>query len=191
MTRALSSSAAGKFRREPGRVARLGRLLVQGDRPYMIYVAFAVLLVVFTFASPWFLSLDNFLNIGRQTALVSIIAIGMTFVIIDRQIDLSVGSALALSGMCAALAMAHIGDNWLVGAAAGIGTGALVGLVNGVLTTRLAIPSFLVTLGTLSAARGLALMVTNTKPVIITNATYFAVFGEGSFSGIPVPLAWT
>ena len=157
----------------------------------MIYVAFAVLLVVFSLSSPWFLSVDNFLNIGRQTALVSIIAIGMTFVIIARQIDLSVGSNLALSGMAAGLAMAHVANSWLLGAAAGIGTGALVGLVNGLLTTRLAIPSFLVTLGTLSAARGLALMVTNTKPVIITNTTYFAIFGEASVAGVPVPIAWT
>ena len=69
---------------------------------------------------------------------------------------------------------------WFVGALAGLGTGALVGLINGVLTTRLAIPSFLVTLGTLSAARGLAMMVTDTKPVIITNERYFRIFGEGS-----------
>jgi ribose/xylose/arabinose/galactoside ABC-type transport system permease subunit len=123
--------------------------------------------------------------------LVSIVAVGMTFVIIARQIDLSVGSTLALSGMAAALAMAHIADNWLVGAIAGLGAGALVGLINGVLTTRLAIPSFLVTLGSLSAARGLALMLTNTKPVIITNETYFSIFGEGYFAGMPAPIAWT
>ena len=167
------------------------RLFVKGDRPYMLYVAFAILLVIFSLASPWFLSIDNFLNIGRQTALVSIIAMGMTFVIIARQIDLSVGSTLALSGMCAALAMAYIDNNWVVGAAAGIGAGALVGLINGLLTTRLTIPSFLVTLGSLSAARGLALMLTNTKPVIITNETYFAIFGEGSVAGVPAPIAWT
>src|ERR1700728_3249687 len=154
-----------------GRMGRIAQLLLQGDRPYALYVAFAILLVVFSFASPWFLSIDNFLNIGRQTALVSIIAIGMTFVIIARQIDLSVGSTLALSGMSAALAMADVANNWVVGAVAGIGTGALVGLINGLLTTRLSIPSFLVTLGTLSAARGLAMLVTNTKPVIITNET--------------------
>jgi ribose transport system permease protein len=157
----------------------------------MLYIAFAVLLVIFSFASPWFLSLENFLNIGRQTTLVSIIAVGMTFVIISRQIDLSVASNLALSGMAAALAMAHVGNHWIIGAIAGIGCGALVGFINGVLTMRLAIPSFLVTLGTLSAARGLALMVTSTKPVIITDETYFAVFGEGSLLGIPAPIAWT
>ena len=177
--------------RSPDRARSLAQLLFRSDRPYMLYAAFAVLLVIFSLASPWFLSIDNFLNIGRQTALVSIIATGMTFVIIARQIDLSVGSTLALSGMSAALAMSHVADNWVVGAVAGIGTGALVGLVNGLLTTRLSIPSFLVTLGTLSAARGLALMVTNTKPAIITNETYFAVFGEGRFAGMPAPIAWT
>jgi ribose transport system permease protein len=170
---------------------QLVKLLLQGDRPYALYFAFAILLVVFSFASPWFLSIDNFLNIGRQTALVSIIAIGMTFVIIARQIDLSVGSTLALSGMSAALAMAHIGDNWIIGAIAGIGTGALVGAINGLIITRLSIPSFLVTLGSLSAARGLALLVTTTKPVIITNDSFVAIFGEGDILGVPVPIIWT
>ncbi|MDB5836826.1 MAG: transporter permease [Caballeronia sp.] len=170
---------------------QLVKLLLQGDRPYALYFAFAILLVVFSFASPWFLSIDNFLNIGRQTALVSIIAIGMTFVIIARQIDLSVGSALALSGMSAALAMAHVGDNWIIGAIAGIGTGAIVGAINGVVVTRLNIPSFLVTLGTLSAARGLALLVTTTRPVIITNDSFVSIFGEGDIFGVPVPIIWT
>jgi ribose/xylose/arabinose/galactoside ABC-type transport system permease subunit len=170
---------------------RLLQNLLRGERPYMLYIAFVILLVVFSLSSPWFLSLDNFLNIGRQTTLVSIIAVGMTFVIIARQIDLSVASTLALSGMAAALAMNQIANSWIVGALAGLGTGALVGLLNGILTTQLSIPSFLVTLGSLSMARGLAMMVTNTKPVIITNESYFAIFGEGTFVGMPVPIAWT
>ena len=170
---------------------KLLQKLLRGERPYMLYIAFLILLVVFSLSSPWFLSIENFLNIGRQTTLVSIIAVGMTFVIVARQIDLSVASTLALSGMAAALAMSHVNNSWVVGAVAGLGTGALVGLLNGILTTQLSIPSFLVTLGTLSMARGLAMMVTNTKPVIITNETYFAIFGEGTFLGMPVPLAWT
>ena len=170
---------------------KLLQKLLRGERPYMLYIAFLILLVVFSLSSPWFLSVENFLNIGRQTTLVSIIAVGMTFVIVARQIDLSVASTLALSGMAAALAMSHINNSWVVGAVAGLGTGALVGLLNGILTTQLSIPSFPVTLGTLSMARGLAMMVTNTKPVIITNETYFAIFGEGTFLGMPVPIAWT
>src|ERR1700723_3720274 len=118
-------------KRSPDRARSLVQLLFQSDRPYMLYAAFAILLVIFSLASPWFLSLDNFLNIGRQTALVSIIETGMTFVIIARQIDLSVGSTLALSGMSAALAMSHVADNWVVGAVAGIRAGALGGRGNG------------------------------------------------------------
>jgi len=139
---------------ERSRASALAQTLLRSEWPWMLYLAFVILLVVFSFASPWFLSIDNFLNIGRQTTLVSIVAIGMTFVIIAGQIDLSVASTLALSGMAAALAMAHLANFWFVGALAGLSTGALVGLINGALTTRLAIPSFLVTLGTLSAARG-------------------------------------
>ena len=186
-----SGDAPSSTQPRPDRMRTLARTLLRGERPYMLYIAFAILLVIFSLASPWFLSLDNFLNIGRQTTLVSIVAVGMTFVIIARQIDLSVGSTLALSGMAAALAMSHVANSWIVGAIAGLGTGAVVGLLNGVLTMRLAIPSFLVTLGTLSAARGLALMVTNTKPVIITDETYFSIFGEGSLLGVPAPIAWT
>ena len=185
---ATTAVAAAPQRR---RASTLVQTLLRSEWPWMLYLAFVVLCVVFSFASPWFLSIDNFLNIGRQTTLVSIAAIGMTFVIIAGQIDLSVASTLALSGMAAALAMAHLANFWLVGALAGLGTGALVGLLNGTLTTRLAIPSFLVTLGTLSAARGLAMMVTDTKPVIITDERYFQIFGEGNLFGLPAPIAWT
>jgi ribose/xylose/arabinose/galactoside ABC-type transport system permease subunit len=191
MTERLAPRAAETASNGSRRPLALAQTLLRGEWPYMLYLAFVILLIIFSFASPWFLSVDNFLNIGRQTTLVSIVAVGMTFVIIAGQIDLSVGSTLALSGMAAALAMAYVANNWFVGAVAGLGTGSLVGLINGVLTTRLSIPSFLVTLGSLSAARGLALMVTNTKPVIITDERYFQVFGEGSFLGLPAPIAWT
>jgi ribose/xylose/arabinose/galactoside ABC-type transport system permease subunit len=190
MTEVTASNIVAAPTRSDRRRKLLQKLL-RGERPYMLYIAFLILLVVFSLSSPWFLSVENFLNIGRQTTLVSIIAVGMTFVIVARQIDLSVASTLALSGMAAALAMSHVNNSWVVGAVAGLGTGALVGLLNGILTTQLSIPSFLVTLGTLSMARGLAMMVTNTKPVIITNETYFAIFGEGTFLGMPVPIAWT
>ncbi len=189
--RTTSDAATAQPALRPAPRRGLAQVLLRGERPYMIYVAFAAMLVVFSVASPFFLSVDNFLNIGRQTALVTIVAVGMTFVIIGRQIDLSVASTLALSGMCAGLAMKHGINAWAVGAAAGLATGALVGLLNGLLTTQLAIPSFLVTLGTLSGARGLAMLLTDTKPVIITDRTYDTVFGEGSLLGVPAPIAWT
>lgn len=163
----------------------------KGDQPYMLYVAFVALIAGFSVASPVFFSAANFANIGRQTAIVTIIAVGMALVIISAEIDLSVASSLALSGVVAAMAMRDVSDNWLVGAAAGIGTGALVGLVNGLLTTRLRIPSFLVTLGTLGIARGLALLLTGTAPVLITNTMFWDVFAEGAILGVPASIAWT
>ena len=178
----------------PDRWRALVRALIKGDRPYMIYVAFAVLLVVFSLSSPWFLSLDNFLNIGRQTALVSIIAIGMTFVII--------GSADRPLGRLDAGSVRHVRRRWpwctygnhVAGRRRrGPRHGGARRARQRLLTTRLAIPSFLVTLGTLSAARGSgADAAPNTKPVIITERELFRDLRRRlAWLGVPVPIAWT
>jgi ribose/xylose/arabinose/galactoside ABC-type transport system permease subunit len=164
--------------------------IVARIRPYALYAAFLLLIVLFTWLSPVFFSEGNFANIGRQTALVSIMAVGMTTVIVTAEIDLSVGSTLALAGMSAALAM-QIVNSWVVGAVAGLATGALVGLINGILTTRLLIPSFIVTLGTLGICRGVALVVTNTAPVLISNRPFADIFGQGYLFGVPAPICLT
>ena len=83
----------------PSRAPSLMQTLLRSEWPWMLYLAFAVLLVVFSLASPWFLSIDNFLNIGRQTTLVSIVAIGMTFVIIAGQIDMMFDSVPTMAPM--------------------------------------------------------------------------------------------
>ena len=157
----------------------------------VIYIAFVILIIVFSVSSPYFLTLSNFENIGRQTALVSIIAVGMTFVIVSGEFDLSVGSVLALAGVTSAISMRLLGDHWLLGAVVGLATGALVGFVNGFLTVQFRTPSFLITLGSLGIARGFAMMLTDTRPIIITNEPYFKIFGEGHVLGIPVVIAWT
>jgi len=157
----------------------------------MIYIAFVILIIVFSVSSPYFLTLSNFENIGRQTALVSIIAVGMTFVIVSGEFDLSVGSVLALAGVTSAISMRLLGDHWLLGAVVGLATGALVGFVNGFLTVQFRTPSFLITLGSLGIARGFAMMLTDTRPIVITNEPYFKIFGEGHVLGIPVVIAWT
>lgn len=172
-----------------GLFADLKRRLLSGEA--MLYIAFIALIILFSVASPVFLTVSNFENIGRQTALVSIIAVGMTLVIIAGEFDLSVGSVLALSGVVSALAMKYGDQNWLAGALAALGTGAFVGWVNGALTTHFRIPSFLITLGSLGIARGLAMLLTNTRPVIVTSETYYAIFGEGHLLGIPVVIIWT
>ena len=157
----------------------------------MIYIAFVILIIVFSMSSPYFLTLSNFENIGRQTALVSIIAVGMTFVIVSGEFDLSVGSVLALAGVTSAISMRLFGDHWLLGAVVGLVTGALVGFVNGFLTVQFRTPSFLITLGSLGIARGFAMMLTDTRPIVITHEPYFKIFGEGQVLGVPVVIAWT
>ena len=157
----------------------------------VIYIAFVILIIVFSVSSPFFLTLSNFENIGRQTALVSIIAVGMTFVIVSGEFDLSVGSVLALAGVTSAISMRLFGDHWLLGAVVGLATGALFGFVNGFLTVQFRTPSFLITLGSLGIARGFAMMLTNTRPIVITHEPYFKIFGEGQVLGVPVVIAWT
>jgi ribose/xylose/arabinose/galactoside ABC-type transport system permease subunit len=157
----------------------------------LIYIGLVVLVVAFSFASPVFLSAENFANIGRQTTLVSIMAVGMALVIISGEFDLSVGSVMALAGVFAALAMQEVGHSWMIGGLVALATGAFVGMINGVITVKLGMPSFLITLGTLSIARGIALLVTGTRPVNILSDDYIMIFGEGHLVGIPVPIVWT
>lgn len=159
--------------------------------PYLMYWVFAALIIFFSLLSPVFFSASNFLNIGQQTALVTIIAVGMTFVIISGEIDLSVGASMALSGVTTAMAMQATGGSLLVGVVVGIAVGAAIGLANGLITTRLGIPSFLVTLAMLGIARGLALMLSGGQPVIITNSVFWDLFNSALVFGIPIPMVWT
>ena len=172
-------------------VARWRRWLAETDQPIFLYAFFVVLLGVFTISTPVFLTPGNLLNIVNQTALVTIMAMGVALVIITAEIDLSVGSTMALSGVCAALFMRDIANNWLLAAVIGLAVGALVGVVNGIVTVKLRIPSFLVTLGTLSVARGITLLITGTAPVLVPNVWFWVFFAEGRVAGIVAPILWS
>lgn len=123
------------------------------------------LIVVLSLLSPDFLSLRNTFNIAQQIAVLAILALGSTAVIIVGGIDLSVGSVLALSATCAAWLFAVAGLPIWLAALAGLAVGAAAGLVNGLLVTLGRLPAFIATLATLSAARGLALVVSQGQPV--------------------------
>ncbi|MCO4273256.1 ABC transporter permease [Pseudarthrobacter sp. HLT3-5] len=160
-------------------------------REYFVYIALVALVAFFSIASPVFFSAQNFANVGRQTAIVSIIAVGVTFVIVNAQIDLSVGSVFALCGMVSGLALQYISNFWLLGALAAIAVGVIFGFINGLLTVKLGVPSFLVTLGMLGVARGIALIITDTRPVLIANRPFFSIFGDSNILGIPIAVVWT
>ncbi|MBN7807842.1 MULTISPECIES: ABC transporter permease [Agrobacterium] len=174
----------------PGLFADKKRM-IRLARQYAPFIAFILLIVCFSFASPVFFSVNNFLNIGRQTALVTIMAVGMTILIVSGELDLSIGATLALSGVTAAMAMQATGDNMAIGILVGLATGGLIGAINGTLTTRLKIPSFLVTLGMMGIARGTALLLTGTMAVPVMNMTFWDVMGGGNIYFIPATLVFS
>ncbi|MCZ7567390.1 MAG: hypothetical protein M5U01_02165 [Ardenticatenaceae bacterium] len=115
-----------------------------------------------TFATPAFLQPRNLLNVGRQVSLIGIMAVGMTFVLIAREIDLSIGSIYALAGLVVGILIVN---QWNLGAV--LLAGLAIGLINGWLSTYGRLPSFITTLGMLSVVRGVALLITNGQPVTV------------------------
>jgi ribose transport system permease protein len=147
------------------------------------------LCVILWAATPHFLTVSNLLNVLEQTALNAVVAVGMTFVIISGGIDLSVGSVLALAGICLALALeAGVPAPAAIGLALVVGTGC--GLINGVLITRGRLPPFIATLGMMSVARGVALMLAEGRPISGFSEGFRAIATERLLA-IPGPVLIT
>lgn len=157
----------------------------------VVYLAFFAILGFFTIAlnDTGFLTVSNLSNIVRQTTPITIMAIGFTFTLAAGEIDLSVGSVVALSALIAAILLRDYG--LAAGIAGGLAVGLTVGLINGLLTVKIRIPSFLVTLGMLGIAAGVARTVTDLQAVPVQNATFNAVFGSGTVLGAPSLIVWT
>lgn len=151
------------------------------------YTSLALLFLVLAISSPNFLRLENLGAVLRQATVVTIIAVGMTLVMIAGEIDLSVGSLAALSGVYTAFALQHW-TSTAAGIAVGIGVGALLGLINGLLTTRFLVPSFIATLGTMGIFRGWALLVTHGVPVTNIPAAFGALSDGALFGVLPYPV---
>jgi len=149
---------------------------------------FVILLVGLglTLTTDTFLSVANLTNVARQVSINGILAVGVTFVLLTAGVDLSLGSVVALSGVACAT-FAHPGDHPVfVPIAVGLLTGAACGLVNGFLVTRGGVAPFIVTLGMMTIARGLALIVSGGRPVANMSNELTALAGD--FLGIPIPV---
>lgn len=164
--------------------------LLQFTQDHITYFVFGAITLFFIFYAPNFASLTTAYAISRITAVVSIMAVGMTMVIMCKEIDLSVGAHASLAAMVGALLMKAGLTIWLVTPAMLL-FGATIGLVNGLVVTCLKIPSFLVTLGMLSILSGTALTITNSLPVPIGDRTLGIILSNGSFLGMPAALWWT
>lgn len=147
-------------------------------------VGLIILTVFLSIASPYFLTWDNLLNVALQTATYILVALGMTYVIVTGGIDLSVGSVSALAGVVMALAMKN---GMSVGGAICLGliTSIPCGLVNGLLISFGNLQPFIVTLGTMSIMRGIALILTGGIP-IYGFPKAFRWFGTGRVGGVPI-----
>jgi ribose/xylose/arabinose/galactoside ABC-type transport system permease subunit len=149
-----------------------------------VLAALIILVIAASFLSDRFLTPANLLNILRQVAIVGILAIGMTFVILTRGIDLSVGSILGLSVVIyAGLLETH---SMAIAIPLGLLVAMAAGLVNGLGVASAGIPPFIMTLGMLSFARGLAFLYTGGTPIPILNEAFYDL-GNDYLFGIPIP----
>lgn len=173
---------------EPKAMA-LGKRILSTVRGQFVYIVLIALVIIFGIINPRFFSLENFSVIGRQTAIIAVIAFGMTFVLTAGHIDLSVGSIVGVVVMVSTLALEQ-GAGTLLASLAGLSTGIAFGIFNGLVTTRLGIPSFLATLGTLGIARGVAMTVTNNMVVVVYDTKFTAFWGAGNLGKFPTVLLW-
>lgn len=155
-----------------------------------ILLALVLLVVGFSTASPMFLTGLNLLNVLRQVSVAGIVTLAMTILIIAQEFDLSVGSTFAVVGMVTAGLFNQGVDIWVASLVALV-LAAAMGLANGLVTVKGGIPSFIVTLGTMMAYRGVALLVSGGSPasVRLPDAFYVAT-GARLGPGIPAPVLW-
>jgi ribose transport system permease protein len=151
-----------------------------------IFLVLLLLIALMSAIAPNFLSVDNAVNVARSVSINAILAAGMTVVILTAGIDLSVGSILAVAGVGGVL-LATNGVPTPLALLGGIAIGAVCGAVNGALIAWLALPAFIVTLGSLTYLRGLAYSMLDGQPLVATDLGFRGI-GNGSVAGIPQPV---
>lgn len=155
-----------------------------------VIAAFVLMVVIFSTLSPVFLTYGNFINIANQTAIISVLAFGMTLVMLSGGIDLSVGSLVSLSAVVCALLLGA-GAPAPIAMGASILTGVAFGATSGFISVRWGVQSFLVTLGALSVARGLSLVLSEGRTIYIDSGLFLSITAQGFIGPVPVLFAWT
>lgn len=179
MEGSADSSNTGGIRQQ------IRRLL--GARELGLVIAILFISLALHLFSANFLTGSNLFVLSRQISFVAIIAVGMTFVILTGGIDLSVGSVVAVVSVVTGYALVTLGLPALIGIPLALGAGAIVGLINGALVVKTGVHSFVITLGMLGIARGVALGTTGGSTTSGFDSG-FLVLGQGAFLGIPIPV---
>jgi len=155
----------------------------------------AALLILFSLTARNFLTAENMLDLAEQISVNAILAFGMTFAIIIGGIDLSVGAVLAVVGTTTVFVLSRGNSTsqdparLALSITAGLTVAAAFGLVNGLCAAKTAMPAFIVTLGTMLVARGMALRYNEARPIqVATHETAFLALGSGRVCGVPCPV---
>jgi ribose transport system permease protein len=143
--------------------------------------------VIISLFSPYFLTINNIMGVSRTISITAIMAIGMTMVIITGGIDLSVGSIMGLSSLMTAL-MFQNGYPTVAAVTIGVLVGVIAGLLNGLLITKVNLPPFIATLGTLSIGRGLIYIITKGFPITPDIPESYSYIGQGYLGFVPIPV---
>jgi ribose transport system permease protein len=151
-------------------------------------IVLLVLSAAMTLLSPYFLSVSNLLNILLATTTIGVLAIAATIILSSSGLDLSLGSVLGFSGVVGAYFCVELQWPWIMAIAGALGAGALAGYVNGTLITRTRIPAFIVTLGMLGIARGVALLIAPNGGAIYGLPAPVIYLGQGRPLGMPMPV---
>ena len=153
-------------------------------------LALVVMIIFFSISSPYFLRIDNIMTIALQTAITAITAYGMTYVIVSGCVDLSIGSTIALSGVLTAL-MLQKGFPIAIAIIITLFVGIIVGSFNGFMVAKMKLPPFIATLDAQMAIRGMAMIVTDAKPVYVQNVPTFKMLAQYRlFNMIPLPVIY-
>lgn len=151
-------------------------------------MALILLMVLFSFQSQYFFTADNLINILLQVSIITILAIGMTFVLMIGEIDLSVASTLALSGVLTGMMVSKGTNSILAIALAILASTILAGVFNGFFSSYMKIPSFIVTVASMQIIRGIGFALTDAKPVAITDNFIISIGNTKVFGLVPLPI---
>lgn len=155
---------------------------------YGVIIALVLLVLLFSFwSNGTFLKSDNLINVFQQVSVNTILAIGLTFVILTAGIDLSVGSIVAFSGIIATSFVTGDETNLILAIVFGLGTGLLLGFLNGVFIAKFHLQPFIATLGMMAIARGATYIYSDGVPIGNLHSSYLFI-GGGRILGIPFPI---
>ena len=177
------SSGTGGDKKEKGHGINFAELMQQ----HGVFFGLIGICIFFALNSEHFFTMDNFLNIMRQTSINAIIAVGMTYVIISKGIDLSVGSIVALAAVVVSALITNFGVHPVLAILGALLAGMVVGFVNGHTVAYGGIPAFISTLATMTIIRGIAFLLTNGYPIYI-KSDLMHLLGRGFILGIPTPV---